>query len=51
MAKIDNWDAANAAYWATIGNQIKLQKGYYSFSGREYLEEIMSSTARCITLM
>ncbi len=51
MAKIDNWDAANAAYWATIGNTIKLQKGYFSFTDREYLLEPMSSKFRRMCYM
>ena len=39
-------EAQNAAYWATISNEIKLQKGIYSFKDREYLLEPMSSTFR-----
>lgn len=50
MASIDelNRNAAqrNCGYWATIANKIHLQKGDYSFKGREYLREPMSSTFR-----
>jgi hypothetical protein len=44
-------EARNAAYWATIANKIKLQKGLYSFSGREYLLEPMTSKSKNLTLM
>lgn len=43
--------AADPAYWATVANKIKLQKGFYSFSGREYLKEPMSSQAQRLALM
>ena len=34
------------SYWATVLNKIKLQKGNYTFTNREYLLEIMSSKFR-----
>lgn len=43
--------AESPAYWATIANNIKLQKGLYSFSGREYLLEPMSSKAQRLAMM
>ena len=50
MASIDQLkkDAAqvDCGYWATQANKIHLQKGDYSFEGREYLIEPMSSTFR-----
>jgi len=36
----------DCAHWATIASRIRLQKGDYSFTGREYLMEPMSSTFR-----
>jgi len=39
------------AWWATEYNQIKLQKGFYSFEGREYLIEPMSSESQRMALM
>lgn len=39
-------EARSSAYWSTISNKIVLQKGFYSFEGREYLLEPMSSTFR-----
>ena len=39
-------EAENPAYWATVANKIKLQKGFYSFEDREYLLEPMSSKFR-----
>ena len=39
------------AWWATEYNQIKLQKGFYSFEGREYLIEPMSSLEQRLAMM
>lgn len=39
-------EAESPAYWATIANRIALQKGSYTFEGREYLLEPMSSDFR-----
>jgi hypothetical protein len=39
-------EAENPAFWATEANKIKLQSGCYSFIGREYLLEPMSSKSR-----
>jgi hypothetical protein len=36
----------DCGYWATQKNKVHLQKGLYSFEGREYLREPMSSTFR-----
>lgn len=41
----------DAGYWATRYNRIKLQKGYYSYEGREYLTEPMCSDFRRRCLM
>ena len=50
MASIDELDKMaarrNCGFWATEANKIHLQKGDYSFAGREYLKEPMSSTFR-----
>jgi len=50
MASIDNLEERaarrNCGYWATEANEIHLQKGDYSFAGREYLVEPMSSLFR-----
>ena len=43
--------ARNPAFWAAMKNEIKLQKGCYSFSGREYLREIMESEAKQLAMM
>jgi len=47
MASIDNLEERaarrNCGYWATEANKIHLQKEEFSFEGREYLEEPMSS--------
>jgi hypothetical protein len=55
MTSIDqlNKDAAqvDCAFWATQANRIRLQKGDYSFAGREYLIEPMSSRAQRIAMM
>ena len=44
-------EAENPAYWATVANKIKLQKEDFSFIGREYLLEPMSSTFRRMCYM
>jgi hypothetical protein len=51
MAKVSHLESADAAYWATQANKIKLQKGNYSFEGREYLLEVMSSESQRMALM
>lgn len=43
---VDKAAAVDAGYWATVANKIKLQTGDYSFEGREYLKEPMSSRTR-----
>jgi hypothetical protein len=47
----DNAARTNCAYWATEANVIHLQKGNYSFAGREYLMEPMCSTFKRIAMM
>ena len=44
--ELDKTSSADCAFWATLGNKIHLQKGVYSFEGREYLREPMSSLWR-----
>jgi len=44
-------EEVNPAIWATETNEIKLQKGCYSFDGRQYLVEPMCSEARNLALM
>ena len=48
---IEGMARANAAFWATKANKIKLQKGCYSFEGREYLLEPMTSNVQRLALM
>lgn len=43
--------SVDAGYWATRLNKIRLQAGYYSYAGREYLKEVISSEARRLALM
>lgn len=55
MASIDELDKMaarrNCGFWATEANKIHLQKGDYSFAGREYLKELMCSKAKSIAAM
>ena len=51
LMKVSHLEIADAAYWATIANKIKLQKEYFSFIDREYLLEPMSSTFRRMCYM
>jgi hypothetical protein len=43
--------ASDPAWWATKHNTIRLQKGNYSFDGREYLLEPLCSRAQRMTMM
>lgn len=49
--EIDKTSSADCAFWATIANKVHLQKGDYTFIGREYLREIMQSRARQMVMM
>ena len=44
-------EEVNPAFWATESNKIALQKGFYTFKGREYLVEPMSSTMQRLAMM
>ncbi len=46
VSTVENSARMDCGIWSTHANKIHLQKGDYSFVGREYLEEPMSSTYR-----